>query len=535
MFSSKKKLLAQLKANLGKIKDGSFNFNSIEQFFIFCDKKNFHQVISDRAYQDLDMNEVFRFLDRTISKIGQQFLYMVLRTVPSTKNRIEKFEKIIKILKENPEVYDKVVFELSALNSKESYFIASLFSESYMKKPKWYWVIPLLSVTTIVSVLLSFIIPQLFFLLLLLLMINFGLHYWNKLNLYRYSTSIPQLLKLNQAAKNIARLKDTKELDPQIWDSINAIDSLGPQMTLFKLEVKLQSEIGQVVEYLVELIKALFLIEPLVLFNVLKQLDLKRSHLRRVYEYIGEIDAAISIHLLRQNIPYFCLPVTVEDEKQMKAKEVYHPLIFESVANSIDLNNKSALLTGSNMSGKTTFIRTIGINTITAQTINTCFSKEFHIPILKVHTAIRISDDLLDENSYYFEEVLTVKTLLNESNKSDGNLFLLDELFKGTNTVERIASGKAVLSYLSKGKNMVYVATHDMELAELLKDSFSLFHFTEIIQNGNIEFDYILKTGNLTKTNAIRILEINDYPQEVVEEATQVANKLANDKVNGDF
>lgn len=325
-----------------------------------------------------------------------------------------------------------------------------------------------------------------------------------------------------------------KDINPDISESIRAIDSLGIQMSLFKLEVKLQSEIGQAVEYLVELVKALFLIEPLVLYHVLKELDKKRTQIQRVYEYVGEIDTAISIHFLRKDLPHFCLPTITQDKKQIRAEEVYHPLIYASVSNSIDLNEKSALLTGSNMSGKTTFIRTIGINIITAQTLNTCFAKEFSTPILKIHSAIRISDDLLNDKSYYFEEVLTMKALLEESNSDFENIFLLDEMFKGTNTVERIASGKAVLTYLNKKNNIVLVATHDLELAELLKDSFSMFHFTEVVQGDTIVFDYKIKSGNLGNTNAIRILELNNYPEEIIKEATQLAASLYKNKVRGD-
>jgi DNA mismatch repair ATPase MutS len=206
--------------------------------------------------------------------------------------------------------------------------------------------------------------------------------------------------------------------------------------------------------------------------------------------------------------------------------DAYHPLIDRAVPNSIDLSGKSVLLSGSNMSGKTTFIRTMGINAILAQTLNTCFARQWRMPKLKIHSAIRISDDLLSAKSYYFEEVLTIKNLLEESQSSECHLFLLDELFKGTNTVERVASGKAVLSYLNQESNLVFVATHDLELAELLKDSFSLFHFTEIVQQDKVLFDYKLKGGPLRDTNAIRILELNNYPEEVIQEAAQLASRM---------
>ena len=526
MFTSKEKLFAQLKANFGKIKEGTFDFNKIGRFFQLSDKKEFHQVISDRTFQDLDMNEVFMFIDRTTSKVGQQVLYKILRTIPQNSKRVEKFEKIIQILKSDQEFQDKVLSEISSLNKNEAYFISSLFLENHLQRPKWFWIIPFLSIASLSTILLSFIVPNFFILFILMMAINFGLHYWNKINFYQYSGSIPQLLRLNQAAKVISEINSLKVLYPDISNSIKQLDSLGLQMSLFKLEVKLQSEIGVAVEYFVELIKAIFLIEPLVLYNVLNQLDLKRFEVQSVYNFVGEIDAALSISFLREDLPYFCYPDIIKETKQVTAVDIYHPLIYQFVPNSISLNKKSALLTGSNMSGKTTFIRTIGINAITAQTLNTCFSKQFSISISKVHSAIRISDDLLNDKSYYFEEVLAIKTLLNERDSGDQSLFLLDEIFKGTNTVERIASGCAVLKYLNKGDNIAFVATHDLELAELLTDSFALFHFTEVVQDGRVIFDYKIKPGNLDNTNAIRILELNEYPREVIEEAMRLANQV---------
>jgi DNA mismatch repair ATPase MutS len=297
-------------------------------------------------------------------------------------------------------------------------------------------------------------------------------------------------------------------------------------MSLFKLEAKLQSDVGLIAEYGLELIKALFLIEPLLFYNVLEQISRKRPQIQAVYQFIGELDVALSIYLLRADLPFFCLPTLIVEQKQLTPLDAYHPLIDQAVPNSIDLLGKSVLLSGSNMSGKTTFIRTIGINAILAQTLNTCFARQWQMPTLKIHSAIRIIDDLLSDKSYYFEEVLTIKSLLAESQSNEGHLFLLDELFKGTNTVERVASGKAVLSYLNQKSNVVFVATHDLELADLLKDSFYLFHFTEIVQQDTVVFDYKLKVGPLTDTNAIRILELNQYPEEVIQEAVQLARRM---------
>ena len=112
--------------------------------------------------------------------------------------------------------------------------------------------------------------------------------------------------------------------------------------------------------------------------------------------------------------------------------------------------------------------------------------------------------------------MLTVKRLLEDADRPAACLFVLDELFKGTNTTERIAAGKAVLA-----------ATHDIELAELLRgDGYELHHFREEVADGRLVFDYCLHTGPLTTRNAIRILELYDYPPELIAEAYDTQQKL---------
>ena len=153
------------------------------------------------------------------------------------------------------------------------------------------------------------------------------------------------------------------------------------------------------------------------------------------------------------------------------------------------------------------------------------------MPRMGIYSAIRISDDLMNDKSYYFEEVITIKEMIDKSVDGKPCLFLLDEIFKGTNTVERISAGKAVLSSLAKADNLVFVSTHDIELADLLKDEYELYHFSEIVDQKTVDFDYKLKEGKLKDRNAIRILQINDYPEDIIREAIEISKELDKTKV----
>jgi DNA mismatch repair ATPase MutS len=101
-----------------------------------------------------------------------------------------------------------------------------------------------------------------------------------------------------------------------------------------------------------------------------------------------------------------------------------------------------------------------------------------------------------------------------------GLSFVLDEIFKGTNTIERISGGKAILSYLNNSNHIVLVSTHDIELTDLLaQNNYDLYHFSEHIEQEELQFDHLLKKGKLQTRNAIRILELYDYPSEIIFDA----------------
>ena len=526
MFETKKKIKQRLTQSFGQIKDDPFYFDSIEKYFRNKDHTGAFHILSDKTCNDLDFNELFKFLDRTTSKIGQQFLYNTLRTIPSNSDKFTEQEKLIQKITNDSKLRLYIQLQLDKLTRESSYFITTLFQDEYIKKPNWFFIIPLLSFSSLMSILLIPFTPQFFFVLLGVMIINLGIHYWNKQNLHEYLGTIPHLLILTRVTKKLLKCKILTEINEDVPESISSIEKIRSHMSFFKLEVQVQTDIGTAFLTFLELFKALFLLEPLLLFGVLKQLDTKRREIENVFSFVGYVDSLVSISSIRHGLKSFCLPKIEGNQKILDATEIYHPLIINCVSNSIQVGGNSILLTGSNMSGKTSFIRTIGLNIITGLTINTCFAKQFCFPRLKIFSAIRLSDNLMNDKSYYFEEVLTIKEMIDKSQTQEPNLFLLDEIFKGTNTIERISAGRAVLSYLNNKSNIVFVSTHDIELAELLKDDYNLYHFSEQVEDKNVDFDFKLKEGKLKNRNAIKILEINDYPEQIINEAIELSKEL---------
>ncbi|SMD34624.1 MutS domain V [Reichenbachiella faecimaris] len=523
MFSLKKKR----KVKPFYLKSTDFDFDRISLYFKHSNKSKAYQVISDGTCKDLDFEELFMYLDRTSSVVGQQYLYAVLRTL--VEGPVDQFEKIIEHLNEQPKIKKSAVLELNKLNSPGAYYLQRLIYGAIPSKPKWFSLLPILSGLSVCMIILSLIYPTMILGLLLVTTINSLIHYWNKNNVVGHSNTIPQLMVLTKIAKNLVKLNAFNSRIEEIKKAENELNKISVLAFVFKWESKVSDQLSQVFDYILDFLKGIFLIEPIFLFSILGRLDNKRQEVLEVFEAVSALDVAISISAFRQSLPNYAIPHFTRGSNRIQAKGIFHPLTIDPVVNDIDITeDRSMLITGSNMSGKSTLIRAVGINVLLAQTINTVCCESFDLPNMKIFSAIRVSDNLVEDTSYYYAEVKKIKELLEESTSANKNLFLLDELFKGTNTIERIASAKAVLSYLNQGNNYVFAATHDVELTEYLTDSYDNYYFSDTIENGKLSFDYLLKAGTLSQTNAIRILELNGFPSSLTQEAQTLADEINN-------
>lgn len=524
LFRRKRKIQKRLEASFGQLKTEGFNFDLIHRYHRKKDIDPAFQTLSDQTCNDLDFELFFCYLDRTTSKIGQQFLYHKLRTIDTAVN-FKHQEDVIKYLQENPKGLLDIQYELNKLSHQQTYYLPDLFQEEIESKSKWYFLFPLLSFTALTSLILSLFNPILILLFLGLLPVHVLIHYGLKRKTNVFLNSVPALLAAGKVAKSLSAYSILKDPSSNIDKSIDIISSIRRKMSFFKLEQKVDSDMEAAYWFLLETIKITFLLEPLLLFSSLDKLKNKSKDIEEVFRFIGEIDSFVSITSLRSSLDNYCFPTISQGIKSVEFENVIHPLVTNCVTNSIQTKS-SVLLTGSNMSGKTTFIRAIGLNYISGMTLNTCFATKATLPIAKLYSLIRIEDDLMESSSYFYKEVDEIKKIINETGNEFNSILLLDELFKGTNTIERIASAKSVLSYLEKQKSQVFVSTHDIELTTMLNDQFVLYHFTECIVKSTILFDYKLKEGILEQGNAIRILEIKKYPNEIVQEAKIIVNEM---------
>lgn len=517
-----KKFISILHQNWGTPKKTAYyNFFVIGKYFHNnAHKEKAYHLISEKSNIDFDIDAIFKFIDRTSSKIGQQYLYFKLRTIDSKENLL-KFDKLTSIFQNNKGLSISCQVELSKLNSNNSYYLEELINDKQLEKPKYLWLVRVLTFTAISSIILLFFYPIFSLLLIPVFAVNLVFHYKNKHSVTYYLNGVTQLSRALKVSSKL--LKNTKIVTHfKDVTFIEKIKSIKLKTEFIAFEKNVSNEFLFAFWFLAEIIKILFNVEYLIFYSFLDSINKERKSIENMFLFIGEIDAAISTASLKSGNLKICTP-TFNDHNELKVNEIYHPLIENCIANSFNMNQKSMLLTGSNMSGKTTFIRTVAINSILAQTLNCCFAKTYSAPFYKVYSSIRITDDLLDNTSYYLQEVLRIKELIEASKDHKPCLFILDEIFKGTNTIERISGGKAILSYLNKKNHTVLVSTHDIELTELLeKDKYDLYHFSEKIENENLFFDHKIKNGKLRTRNAIKILDLYKYPSEIIKAAKEI-------------
>ncbi|WP_294393569.1 MutS family DNA mismatch repair protein [uncultured Clostridium sp.] len=205
--------------------------------------------------------------------------------------------------------------------------------------------------------------------------------------------------------------------------------------------------------------------------------------------------------------PYIC------KDKMIEGVNIGHPLLNDRcVKNNFSLkdNHKTVLITGSNMSGKSTFLRTIGINMILSCTGSPVCAEKFSCGIMNLYTCMRTKDNLEESISSFYAEILRIKLLIEAAKKGEKVFFLLDEIFKGTNSQDRHTGAAVLIKQLIGYGGMGLVSTHDLELCDLEKNNTEIinYNFREFYENDKIKFDYLLRPGKSETRNAVHLMRL---------------------------
>lgn len=520
-FLRRKKVQNIIRESWGKEVHKDRKFNLISIYHNLIKEDNPQKFVDANTWSDLNMDSVFSSIDRNISTVGSQYLYSLLHKYEkdSAKN-LNRFTQYKYFLKNN-DVREKILIQLYKLNHNNAYFIPNLIFQNIPERPKFYFVFYLLSFAMLLSMALIYYNPIFVFVSIPLAVTNLLVNYFYGRKITGYFVDISYLstllrvgIKLSEFDEEISQIKDLKGLKSL---SVSVNKKIG---WLIIDKSRLNEFAAAVVDYF----------NYFCLFNIvsfvhsIKYISCNQNKLKTIFEAIGSLDASISIASYLKSLPYYCLP-EFNNDNEINVSNIYHPLLEDPVSNNFNIQDKSVLITGSNMAGKTTFIKTIGLNIILGQSISICLAKKANLPKLIVKSSIKRSDEINENKSYYFKEIESVLEFMKMSSEQNNYLFLIDEIFRGTNTIERISAATSVLKYLSEKSN-VFVTTHDVELQKLLAENYKMYHFSEQVEDGKHYFDYLIKPGPTSSRNAIKLLEIKGYPESVVNEANDLAQRF---------
>lgn len=497
--------------------DAKFNFDKIHKFYYeygpkSLNENNFHNI-DDQTAHDLNIDEVFKKISNCSSTPGEQMLYYILRTPKTSTTDLIKRNKIIEKLQNDENLRSTIQQIFSNLGKQRKGEIFNLFNtETTVNKLKvlLYNLIALSSVGVLIWFIIdgSDKIPMFIGIFVIYMLISMR----TAAEIEYELTSLQYLGDFVRAAKHLSKiddpiLKDDIAKIKEILIPISKID----KKTLF---IYTQGEL----DIFIETLNALFLTKIRSYYSIINIIKQNKKSLIELYALVGKIEAYISVASYRTKIKNYCLPTFIDNKNKLfRVENACHPLLEDGVPNSISLNNKGIILTGSNMSGKSTFMRTLALNILLSQSIYTCLCDEYTASFYRVMSSLSISDDVLSGTSYYLEECNAVLRILNSLEDDIPAFCIIDEIFKGTNPIERIATSKQILKYIMNRNALSIVATHDLELAETCDDKYLRYYFCEDVdENEGLIFDFKLKEGICNTGNAIKLLSFLGYPNEII-------------------
>ena len=471
---------------------------------------------------DLDVfgaSSLFQWINSTNTKFGRRKLASILKInkLPSKEEVIER-QNAIKELSEKIAWRDKLIIE-STFNNTCKDDVEELIAWAKDKKrvgPSLRIIPYLCIIITFIAILMVLIKIIPFSYLLLVFMFNYLVVKLLTKNLVEVVNIFHKHQKDIEAYSNLLSLIEDENFESNylkyLKSRLNNKENINckKEMKSLKSLIDWLGDSSSNAYYL--LLNVTILSDTFIIRNLEAWREKNGEYLEEWLEVMGEFEALSSISSIAYNFENFTYP-TILDESEVYGVNIGHPMIGErAVSNSFSLKGKEkvALITGSNMSGKSTFLRTIGLNILLSYIGAPTFSEDFNCGIFNIYTCMRTKDNLEESISSFYAEILRIKYLIEAAKNGEKVFFLLDEIFKGTNSMDRHEGAKVLIKQLVSCGGIGLVSTHDLELCELEKTEKWLvnYNFREYYENNKIKFDYKLRCGGSTTRNAIHLMKL---------------------------
>lgn len=515
----KKKFLEKIKKSWGAVPTREYSWDELEQISAYhkAQPKNSF-VIDEITWNDLDMDRIFMLMNQTVSSAGEDYFYAMLHRPEFSEERLKERERLFCFFEKEEKTRIRCQQILTTLRKPRG---LSLYQSIHVEKDCQVGspIREILSCVLFFVSLVAFMIVPAYgvFAFLAVSGINIITYLKGKEEINRYLGGFRSVMQLIGCADTLekAGISELSEYTKRLKDCKKALGSFRKGSFLVVNHDGMETGPEAV---MLDYIRMMTHIDLIKFNSMMKAMREHQKEIEEMIEIFGLLDACISIASFRELLPYYCSPKFDSDKKRavLDVENLYHPLILEPVANSIK-TTKAVLVTGSNASGKSTFLKMVAINAILAQTIHTCMATECKMSYFRVMTSMALRDDLESKESYYIVEIKSLKRILDSAKEETPLLCIVDEVLRGTNTIERIAASSEILASLCLPHVLSFAATHDIELTYMLEEYYTNYHFEEEVKEDDVKFNYLLKKGRVTTRNAIRLLKMTGYDDSIVE------------------
>lgn len=522
-------IIKKLKNGWGKPSQRKYSGEDYECISHYFKRNEDENSIDDITWNDLGMDAVFCMMNNTNSSAGQEYLYKMLRCPNADIQSLKKLDKLASDFDKNA-AKRLDIQKIFVWIGRAKHISISDYCDVVVGLEKKSNVLHYASMLFILAaVIFTCTISPVLGIWLCIAAIAFSIitYYKYKAAVDRYFICVNHIVKLLMGAKKITALNI--DFLGEYNDKLKNISEELSDITKRSWLLETGNVDGSIAEILLDYLRMLTHVDLIKFNNLIKLFNDKEDYIYELIDTLGFIEASISVASFRCMLGSWCVPEFRKDnDMQLEVRNVYHPLITKPVANSINTKH-NVLLTGSNASGKSTFLKTIAINALLSQTIYTSVSEYYRAPVYRIYSSMALRDDLGSSNSYYIVEIKSLKRMLDAASK-EGHpvLMFVDEVLRGTNTVERIAASSEILKSIRTDKALVFAATHDVELTSLLRGKYDNYHFQEEVTDDEVVFDFKLYTGSATTRNAIKLLKTIGYDSTIINAAERSAGYFLN-------
>ncbi len=501
------------------------DYEALKSYFYgtVCEEENY---IDDDTWDDLNMDDIFMTMNNTNSSVGREYLYSFLRKPCVSQDELDRRHKIACGFAQNEEKRIKIQEEFANLGIARKVGIYSCLklmkeyaAESSLIHYSCFFLIALcvLAVCTIRSDIGIFIvIASVAFIVIT--------YYKKKAQIEKYFDCVKWTVSMISVSKKLCSMR-IDFLQNEL-DELSSYVASTKKITknIFLLQTG-QNMGGSLAEMLLDYLRILTHVDLIKFNHSVAQIQRHYREIIGMYELLGYIESCIAIAAYRNKLPEWSVP-RLSHGNDYKAENLYHPLLENAVANSIH-TDRCVLLTGSNASGKSTFLRSAALNALFSQTIYTSTSSEYEGDFYRIVSSMSHKDSVVEGDSYYMVEIKALKRILDMAVQSHEKLLcFLDEVLRGTNTVERIAASTQILKSFDNTRALCFAATHDIELTSLLASCYDNYHFDESFVNDDVQYSYTLHKGPAKSRNAIRLLKQMGYDKKLIDDANALTKKF---------